>query len=268
MNKIISKSIWSIALILGLYGSAAHAQFVAPYLDALEFNSDIDYHTAFDIDHNDVVIVDPSFGTTSNGTPVNISSIRGAVVDGYHKDAAGLRYFSFDTDTAIAAASILKSDIIRCVDIACSSFFIVFDADVNDLIHININAFTFDPSNDELIFSIDSSATIAGSSYLSSDLIRFDGTNFSLEYGPFADVFLLHNNIDGLSMIEGDRFLVSFANNSKRNDIYELNTTTQTWSLAFTPFNDSNAFNHINVSSLMVHTQAVPDLIFSDGFED
>ncbi len=268
MNKIISQSIWSIALILGLYGSTAQAQFVAPYLDALEFNSDVDFQSAFDIDHNDVILVDPSFGTSSNITPAIISSVRGAVVDGYHKDAAGLKYFSFDVDTIVNGSSVLKGDILRCVDAACMDFILVHDSDVTNTIHININAFTFDPENDELIFSIDNNATIAGTPYLSSDLIRFDGTNFSLEYGPFLDVFLLHNNVDGLSMIDADQFLVSFANNSKRNDIYKVNTTTQTWNLAYTPFNDVSSFNHINVSSLMVHTQDVPELLFSDGFED
>jgi hypothetical protein len=156
----------------------------------------------------------------------------------------------------------------RCADANCLSPQLVFDSEINNIIHININAFTFDPANGELIFSIDSNAVIAGNTYLSSDIIRFDGTDFTVEYGPFADVFLLHNNIDGLSMIAADRFLVSFANNSKRNDIYQLNTTTQTWSLAYTPFNDDNFYNHINVSSLMVKTQAVPELLFSDSFED
>jgi hypothetical protein len=257
-----------MALALGLYGSHVQAQFVAPYLDTVEFNSDIDYRRSFDVDHNDVILVDPSSFISSNITPATISSVRGAVVDGYHKDDAGLKYFSFDVDTTVDGVSILKSDILRCADANCLSPLLVFDSEITDIIHININAFTFDPANDELIFSIDSNAVIAGNTYLSSDLIRFDGTNFTLEYGPFADVFLSHNNIDGLSMIAADRFLVSFANNSKRNDIYELNTTTQTWSLAYTPFNDDYVFNHINVSSLMVLTQAVPDLLFSDGFED
>lgn len=268
MKNLLKQAVWLIALIMGLYGGTAHSQFVAPYIDFLEFNSDIDYHAGFNIDHNDVVVVDPSFGTTSNVTPLIISSIRGAVVDGYHKDNTGLKYFSFDVDTIVAGVGVLKSDIIRCTDTDCLSTVLIFDSGLTNTKHININSFTFDPSNGELIFSIGSDAFISGAPYLAADLIRYDGAVFSLEYNSTLSAFSRYQDIDGLSMTDNGRYLVSFANSSNFNDIYGYDISTLMWSLAYTPFNDLTLFNNINVSSLMVHTQVVPDLMFSDGFED
>ncbi len=267
MYNFYKKAIWTIALVMGLYGSNSQAQFIAPYLTAVEYNTDVDYHTAFDIDFNDVVLHDIAFGVFSNVTPAIISSVRNAVVDGYHKDSSGLKYFSFDVDTRVNGVSVLKSDIIRCVDLACLNFVFVFDADMHNLRHLNINAFTYDPVNNDLIFSLESDARISGILYLAADLIRFDGTNFSLAYDSTSQTFARYQNIDGLSKTNNGRYLVSLANNGQFKDVYEYNLTTAVWGVAYKPFNNSNSKNHLNMSSLMITIQPAPDLIFRDDFE-
>ncbi len=268
MNNLYKKPIWAIALVLGLYGTSLWA--AAPYIQIVEYNTDLAYinsgPTTIPINH--VMIDNTTTAPGTSPTPTPIREVRGAVIDGYHKDSSGFRYFSFDADTRVNGGLVLKGDIIRCNNAACSTFNYFFDSQLLSVPDININAFSLDPANGELIFSIDSAATIAGNSYLASDLIRYDGTTFSLEYGPIvATNIAKYRNIDAFSYTDNGKYLVSFADDGVNNDIYEYDIASTAWSIAYTPATLGDSYNPLNISSLMVTTQSVSELIFSDGFE-
>ncbi len=267
MKNLYKKAIWAIVLVLGLFGACAWA--AAPYIQIAEYNADIAYlDSELIITPINYVIIDDTTAILGSATPAPIKEVRGAVVDGYHKDSAGFQYFSFDVDTRVNGISVLKSDIIRCNNSICSTFSYFFDSQALAVKDVSINAFSLDPVNEDLIFSIDSAAVIAGSSYLASDLIRYDGTTFSLEYGPIvATNIARYRNIDALSYTDNGKYLVSFATDGVNNDIYEYDIASTVWSIAYTPTTLGDSYNPLNISSLMITTQAVSELIFSNGFE-
>ena len=289
--KFYNKIIISFILILIFYGGNVHSQTIAPYLLKLDYNADIDYSynpppvvknsnlgegktipsilggpSLISVLHNNVII--DNIGTPPNTTesPAFIINLRGAVVDGFHKDSNGIKYFSFDADTLLLGLEVLKSDIIKCTDIDCNGYVFFFDSNANNLKDVNINAFTLDPNNGELIFSIESDGKIGATSFLAADLIRFDGTNFSLVYDSL-DAFTRYKNIDALTFLPNNRYLVSFANESVFHEIFEYNLTTGVWSTAYTPFYFGFDGYQMNMSSLMGYIKPLAEVIFSDGFE-
>jgi hypothetical protein len=268
MNNLYKKAIWAISLVLGLYGTNIWA--AAPYIQQAEYSTDISYinNSPVAVPINYAILDNTVTAPSGSITPAPIREVRGAVIDGIHLDSAGLRYFSFDVDTRVNGFSVLKSDVIRCNDLSCATFNYFFDSHTLNVKHININAFSLDPVNGDLIFSIDSAAVITGDSYLASDLIRYDGTVFSLEYGPIVVTNIAkYRNIDALSYTDNGKYLVSFANDGVLNDIHEYDLASTIWSIAYTPTTLGDDYNPINISSLMITTQAVAELIFSDGFE-
>ncbi|MBL4661657.1 MAG: hypothetical protein JKY19_14960 [Alcanivoracaceae bacterium] len=252
------------------------AQVISDYLTEVNYSMAVDYINADDISlfHNDVV-VDTFAVVDSTESPAVIRNLRGARVDGYHKDSAGLRYFSFDADTRINGVSILKSDVIRCNDVACSAFIFFFDASAESLKHININAFTLDPENGELIFSVANATLIDGVQYLPSDLIRFNSAgNYSLEYNgaSVVDGLGAYRNIDAVTLLANSYYIISLSNDGNYNgefsyrDSYVLQyyPPTQSWSIAYTPLSLGSAFNQVNITSLMGFEN---DLIFKNSFD-
>ncbi len=268
MNNLYKKAIWAIALVLGLYGTNLWA--AAPYIQTAEYSTDLAYINSgpVAVPINYVILDNTTTAPGTSFTPAPIREVRGAVIDGYHRTSAGVQYFSFDVDTMVNGVSVLKSDVIRCSNGSCTTFNFFFDSHALAVKDININAFSLDPVNEDLIFSIDSAAVIAGSSYLASDLIRYDGTTFSLEFGPIVVTNIAkYRNIDALSYTDNGKYLVSFANDGVLNDIYEYDIASTVWSIAYTPTTLGDDYNPLNISSLMITTQAVSELIFSDGFE-
>ncbi len=268
MKNFYNKTIWAIALVLGLYGTSLTAA-VAPYIQRAEYSADIAYSNSAPVAVPiNYVIRDNTIDIpSSTSTPALVRDIRGAIIDGYHVGAGG--YYSFDVDTRVNGFSVLKGDVIRCTDFSCATFEYFFDSQALNLQHININAFSLDPANGDLIFSIDSAAVIAGSSYLTSDLIRYDGTEFSLEYDSTSEANIArYRNIDALNYADNGKYLVSFATDGVLNDIYEYDIASTIWSIAYTPTTLGDSYNPLNINSLMIFTQPVPELLFSDGFED
>lgn len=250
-----------------------------PFLQELDYSSDIDYVHEFgpSFTHNavvnDVLVATPP--PLASDTPLSILNIRAAHVDGYYKDNNGLMYFSFNNDVVIGAKNILKSDIVRCDNIDCSSLTVVFDSDFYNLKQHNINAFTLDPNNSDIIFSLDSAAIIAGVSYLPADLIRYKPSTgiFSLEYDSFSSVFGLgaHKNIDAVVLLTNGHYLISLQNDGNYKGLFDYNNadildyipSTHQWSV--TAITRSSLLKYAtNLSALM---GVVRNGIFADGFE-
>ncbi len=270
----IYKSI--LLLVSVLFVLNLRAQVISEYLTEVNYSMGVDYLNADNISifHNDVV--NDTFSVVdSSESPAVIKNTRGARVDGYHKDSAGFRYFSFDADTFVNGSGVLKSDIIRCSDSDCNSFSLTFDAVFESFQYININAFTLDPENGELIFSIADAAFINGLSYGAADLIRFDNTgNYSLEYNSLSPIDGLgaHRNIDAITLLPNSHYIISLSNdgnykgefNFLNSDVLQYYPPSRNWSLAYTPLSLGNAFNQVNIKSLMGFEN---DLIFKNSFD-
>lgn len=249
-------SIKLLLLTLLLSSPPLMAQYISPYLTEVNYNMDVDYVNATPVYiYHNVIIIDELLGTSDTSrSPTLISEVRASHVDGYHEDAFGIRYFSFDTDVKLDGIYYLKSDIIRCVDYPCTAYSLFFNSLFQPLSYININAFTLDPNNGDLIFSIENDARIDGVSYVASDIIRFNNTSgFSLFYDSiFAlDDFARYKNIDGLSYLDNEHILVSFQDNDIVNTVYDFNTVSKVWSIAYTPLGLGENYAGINITSLM-----------------
>ena len=269
-NKIII--MMSLMLTCQLY-----AQAISPFLTEVDYNVNIDYVNAgaISIFHNDVMR-DTIGVVNTTVSPSAIRAVRGSRVDGYHQDSSGMKYFSFDADTVVSGSSVLKSDIIRCNNVSCSSLTYFFDATLEPFAQVNIDAFTLDPDNDELIFSIEAAATIEGNIYLSGDLIRFDSAgDYSLEYDSTSNIDGIgaFSNIDAISLLPNSFYLVSLTNINNeivagsrvlKSDILQYYPTTRSWDVAYTPLSFGNSYHNVNVTSLMGFED---DLIFKHGFE-
>ncbi|HHL30936.1 MAG TPA: hypothetical protein ENJ41_00020 [Oceanospirillales bacterium] len=252
-------------LILGFSTCQLQAQVIAPYLTKIDFNTDIDYLlNGISIFYNDEMVDNLDGVLDVTVSPLNIRNLRDAKIDGFHRDDNGRRYFSFDADTRVNGGLVLKSDIIRCENIDCSSTVLFFDANALNLKTVNINAFTLDPDNGDLIFSIASDAVITGSIFLAADLIRFDGSNFSLEYNSLSDNLSRSQNIDALTLLPNNRYLASFDKEGTAHEIFEYDRLAGIWGVAYTPLLFSNAQNNVNLNSLMAFEN---DVIFKNGFE-
>ncbi len=254
-------------------------------VNSVNYNTDVDYDigSPSPVKFNDVQI-DVFQGQIGSESPMLIQNTRNAHVDAYYKDSNGLKYFSFDTDTSINGSSgdILKSDVIQCLNSSCSSYNFILDSIGAGLTHVNIDAFTVDPTNGDFIFSIDAAGIISGMDVLPADLIRFNDTtgNFSLEYdsitSPASGGIGADKNIDALVQLSNGSFLVSMADAGNysngliglfsylNTDILMYTPSSHQWSFAYRPFTTSNNMQ-VNITSLMA---ALKDAMFKDSFED
>ncbi len=263
-------------VLLLFYCITAYGQAIPSYVSEMNYNTNIDYLNDDNISFgfNDVAIDDISFtAPDSTVAPSVIRNIRNAVVDGFHRDEFDNQYYSFDADTFVGASPILRSDIIRCDVPACTSFSLVFNAISQDFQDINIDAFTFDPDNGDLIFSIEEAAAIDGNSYFAADLIRFDGSDYTLEYDALSSGVGVQKNITSVSMMSNRHFALTFEEDDflmgglvYRDHwvlVYYPVTANLTWFYTIFGFGEEDS-NPIKINSLMSLDN---DLIFKDGLE-
>ncbi len=256
----------TINLTLLLYASVGVSQVIPSYLSEVDYSSNIDYTnlTPLSLLHNQVAV--DTFGSVnSQASPTNIENIRGARVDGYHQDQNGFKYFSFDTDITFNGNFVSKNDIIRCDNASCSNDTLYFGVFLTET--FNINAFTIDPANGNVLFTVDTASYLTPSMPVyPSSIIRYNSAgavNFSYEATPFADDPT--KNIDALSYLPNNNFLYSLENDDKLNLIYLYNTSTSTSAVAYTPLSfNSSTSGRLDITSLMA---TFNDDIFNDGFE-
>lgn len=254
------------------------------FLSSVDYNVDIDYisDNSAAVLHNDVM-KDNLSNLISNQTPLGIRAIRGARIDGYHQDSAGVKYFSFDTDTMVAGTVVLNNDIISCDDISCSSISSYFNGNDADIKHIKIDAFTLDPNNGDVVFSIETAANIGGFMYFPADLIRLNRTTgtYSLEFNsliPIASIVIgAHRNIDAVSLLPDGTYIFSLASDGAffengsfaffNSDVIFFNSVSNQMGLAYRPSHFANDDNQVNIVSLMGYDLAAGDIIFKNSFE-
>ena len=255
-----------------LFATKGFAGIIPTYLTQVDYSSEVDYQnsTAVLVNHNDVMEDTISIANNS-ATPINIRAITGAKVDGYHKDSNGVKYFSFDNDIRLNFRPVVKGDIIRCSNSNCSDHSYFFDALDENLQRLNINAFTLDPDNGDIIFSIDSPAVISGLAILPSDLIRFNSSgDYSLELR--SHLLGTFKNIDAVSYLPNGYILISLSSDGNFNnefnyfdsEVLEYYPATESWGIAYVPISFASAHNQANITSLMGYEN---DLIFKSGFD-
>lgn len=248
-------------------------QAIPFYVDEVEYSTNIDYVNVDNIHvYGNTVVRDFVDGSAPSATltPSIIRDVRGAIVDGYHRDSNGFQYFSFDNDTIINGLSISKSDIIRCNDFSCSTFSYFFDAVIQGFVNININAFTLDVNNGDLIFSIDGPAVIASGGVVPGDLIRYDGSGYSFEYASIGAAVV--KNINAVSMLSTGEYVMGFADDGVSpagfsyldHWLVKYSPQSESWKMFYTVFSFGDAENPVKFASLMVHEN---DLIFKNGFD-
>lgn len=264
------------AVLLLFYCVTAHGQAIPGYVSEMNYNTNIDHLNADNVlfGFNDVALDDITFmPPDSTVAPTVIRNIRNAAVDGFHRDDAGNQYYSFDADTFVGASPILRSDIIRCNVPSCTSFSLVFNAIGENFQGINIDAFTFDPDNGDLIFSIETAASIDGSSFFPADLIRYDGSDYTLEYDSINPDVGIQKNITSVSMMSNRQFAMSFEQDGFLDDgtiyrdhwllVYSPVSAVLTWFYTIFGFNEDTE-NPVKINALMSIDN---DLIFKDDFE-
>lgn len=281
--KYIVKKIVYISCLLTLFSGGSNAG--SPMLSVLkdiDYNVDIDFVDNFSepILHNDVM-KDPFslFGFTSLESPANIANIRGNHVSGYHKDVQGSKYFLFDTAFLLGGGPLLKNSIIKCSNESCSSYtnYLIGDSTLED---ITINAFTLDPDNGDIIFSIENAGAINADPYFPADLIRLiraTGT-YTLEVDSLASIggvtLGVNRNIDALTLLYDGTYLFSLASDGSvsggvafaynKSDILLMNPTKGTFDFLYRSENFGAFQKRVNITSLMATDN---DLIFRNGFE-
>jgi|GEM_PF-4424665 len=269
---------YSVLLILLFTVLNVHGQAIPIYVDEVAYSTNIDYVNEDNIYlYGNIVVRDFVDGSAPSATltPTPIRNIKGALIDGYHRDNSGLQYYSFDNDTNINGIDVLKSDIIRCDNFSCSAFNFYFDAATHGFGNININAFTIDVNNGDLIFSIDGPGIIDFNGYMTGDLIRFDGSSFTLEHDSTITLFGgvgVYKNINALSMLSTGEYVVSLADDGYSQDgfsyynhwLLKYSPQNGSWGWFYTIFSFGDAANPIKIQSLMVHEN---DLIFKNGFD-
>ncbi|MCF6263120.1 MAG: hypothetical protein L3J24_05985 [Xanthomonadales bacterium] len=252
-----------------LLGMAANvvAQ-TATALNTLNFVGDIDTSlpasggTAY---NSDDAIIDFSIATELSTSSNELGTLGAAGIDGFHKtgDGCGDSVYSLDITTLIAGTAMRPADVFTAAGVK------VLDASTAGVPDgVNINALSRDPSNCDLIISIDTTALLSGSAFRADDLIRWNSSNgFSLfQQTNFGA------NIDAVHYLSASRWLVSLEVSTQLPDlagldeqIFEIGPTFQLLALDLRSID--NSWDAAGVNALWALPQPLTESIFSDSFE-
>jgi hypothetical protein len=107
---------------------------------------------------------------------------------------------------------------------------------------VNVDGIGFDRSSGDLLYSIDADASYGGDAFLASDVIRWNGSNHSLEF-------------DGRRLPPGTN-LDAFDDTDEGTQVF-----------SFASLGPSGNWDSANLDALYVETTASADQLFADGFE-
>ena len=209
------------------------------------------------------------------GLPAALTQLRGVNLDGLARQN-GRFVFSIDVAAVVAGNSLLPGDVVRCDNAVCSNITLLLDATTDLPRHINVDGVGFDRSNGDLLYSIAADANYAGTGFLATDIVRFNGTTHGLAFNGM----LLRDgvNVDGLDgTSEGFLFSTDVAvplDNPagsptpfvRNRDVVAFNSSTGVFSFSLM-FQPSGNWDGANLDALYGGTLAEADRIFADGFE-
>lgn len=217
--------------------------------------------------HDDAVIVlDMATNLATNSNP--LGTLDQTQIDGLHQADAtcGSAIYSIDTTTLIGIVAMRPADVFKVDGTK------VLDSVAAGIPSgINIDAISRDPSNCDLVLSIDSATQLNNIAFKPDDLIRYTGvSNFSL-----YQMTGFNANIDAFHILPNGRILVSFDAglslpdiNSKKEEVLEIVATGSTYQvLALATATLDSTFESANLNALWALPTPIIDFMFSDGFE-
>ena len=229
------------------------------YITKFEYNANIDYeHPSSSVNflHNQIVV--DTFGVVNiHNTPSEIANVRGARIDGYHVDQSGFQYFGFDADITLNGIDYSKNDIIRCNNNDCTNTGLVFFALYQQ--PYNVDAFSIDSDNGDILFSIDVEADIlpGGLKVTPATVVRYHQGTYTEEFIAPSTV----KNIDSLSYLPNNIFVYSWDRAANDRELFYLYNPLDDVHLQIY---DPGLADNVDTTSLMVYEN---DLIFKHGFE-
>lgn len=168
-------------------------------VDAFRYSADI--HAAVDTDNGTLIGADEAIfiavpGAGPQGLELSLGTMDEADIDGYDLDRFSVDATTVVNGTVMRPADVFGADGTRVLDAS--------GAGIPD--GVNVNAVTRDPATGDVVFSIDRTAVLGGTLFDAADLIRFDGSGFSMVLDlPGAGGL----NIDAAHWLPDGTFLVS-----------------------------------------------------------
>jgi hypothetical protein len=178
-----------------LVSSDIHARIEDPNDGAFTLGRD---STIFDLDGD-------GFGDGFAPFPAGISR-DGLDITGFHLSP---RRYSIDTAIIISGQPVRPNDIFFFDGFGVPQL-ALFGRAEGIPENARIDAVSVDPDTGDLVFSLDITATLGGVIYFPTDVIRWDGTAFSLYFNGL-ELFQMQPgaNIDAAHVLDADRLLVS-----------------------------------------------------------
>jgi hypothetical protein len=239
-------------------------------LNEVHFIGDIDQSingTSGVLHNTNDTVINFNINSGSASTNNDLGILDNAGIDAYHKtgDGCGDTMYSLDTSAVIASTAMRPSDVFTATGTK------VLDGKAAGIPDgVNIDAISRDPTNCNLLFSIDHNAIIKTVAYKNSDIIAFSGSSYSLYQSTGLNV-----NIDALHVLSSSRMLVSVDVgqtlpdiNVFDEDILEINTSSSPFQLLiFEPSMFNNSWQAADVKALWALPKPTADFMFADGFE-
>lgn len=169
--------------------------------------------------------------------PVSLGDLpESAAVDAFHDAGDGTVLFSLDTGADLDGLPVSPADVVSWDG---STYALVFDALAAGVpAGTDLDALTAD--GDDLLLSFDTTVDLPGGPFDDEDLVRWDGSTFSLELDgeaagvpPGADLDAAHRLINGNLLLSFDTGGVVGGVTFADEDALELDPGSGTWALAY-----------------------------------
>ena len=210
---------------------------------------------------------DAAFQTGTGLNTVNFGNLPGSVdIDAVHGLANGDVLFSLDTSTTLGGTLYRPYDVIRFDGSTWSKELDGGSAGIPD--GINVDAISM--SGETLVLSFDIGAQLGGVSVDDSDVIAFDGENFSIFLDASEIGIETAADLDAVHIDDQGRVLVSFdgagvIEGIQYRDEDMLAWVSPDWSIEFDGSTDDVAWQPADLDAWSV--VFINDNIFLDGFE-
>ncbi len=267
MNNIkLFKITIKIILLIVISFTQAHAQNLTN-LDELHFVADIDNTLPNAVYSNDAAIINFNLSTNTASNNNDLGALDSAGIDGFHRtgDGCGDTIYSVDTTIVVNSVAVLAADVFTATGVKVLNS---RAAGIPD--GINVDAISRDPASCDLVISIDSTSSLGGTAYIPSDLIRWDGSIFSLYQATGFKA-----NIDALHILSANRLLISIEDggalpdiNGFDDDVFEISTQGSAFQiLAFEAQMFDSSWQAADINALWAVPTPIIDFMFADGFE-
>lgn len=236
-------------------------------LNELHFVADIDNTLPNSVYSDDAAIINFNLSTNTASNSNDLGALDNAGIDGFHRTGDGCGDTIYSVDTTVVVNSVA----LRAADVFTATGVKVLDAKTAGIPDgINVDAISRDPDSCDLVISIDSTSLLAGTAFIPSDLIRWDGSTFSLYQATGIKA-----NIDALHILSATRLLISIEDggalpniNGFDDDVFGISTQGTAFQiLAFEAQIFNNSWQAADINALWAVPTPIIDFMFANGFE-